>query len=275
MNLRERLGLAEDASVLEVLQVWRRMHRRLGLSLGATPADARAAWLGPTGLALMLHPDRVVDPQKRHQASERFRLAKDAYQLLKVAELHAAIAAELGPPHSPPPSSPTPGEDLEHMVRVPLLTALRGGEWSVTVDLGAHGWRTITCTLPAGTEPGLLIRVPREGGPGDPPGALWLCVEALEHPTWRLVGLDVLAPLPVSAADFYCGARIGVETPWERVTVKLRPCDARRVRLPRHGVRRGQQEGSLLLTPDVVWPPPGDPDLSSALRRLQPQPVRT
>lgn len=284
-TLRHRLGLADDASRHEVLQFWRRLHRRLGIPLGATPARVREVWLGPSGLALQLHPDRVTDDRKA-EASERFRLAKDAYELLRSTSLHQALAAELAAElaaaeqaeraaaarseHSAPPSPARPGEDLEHLVRVPLLVALHGGAWSVTVDLGVHGWRTIDCTLPAGTEPGLLIRVPREGGAGDPPGALWLVVEALEHETWQLSGLDVLAPLPVTAADFYGGARVVVATPWDQVTLKLRPCDPRRVRVAGHGVRRGTQRGSLLLSPDVVWPAPGDPDLLSALRRLQP-----
>lgn len=267
--LRKRLGLDEEACPLEVLQAWRRLHRRLDLPVGVTPQQVRSKW---RKLALELHSDKEPDPGKRAAAEERFRLAKEAAELLRDVDAHVGFAASQRPTFTEPaPDVPSsPGEDLEHLVDVELLHALRGGAWSVRVDLGLFGWRQIRCTLPAGTEPGLQIRVAGEGGPGSPPGALWLVVASLVHPTWRLEGLDVLAPLSVTAAAFYAGAHVVVDTPWQSVQVKLRACDPRRIRLNGHGVRRGQQRGDMVLTPDVVWPAPGDAGLMATLRRLQP-----
>lgn len=268
-SLRKTLGLEDDATPHQVTQVWRRLHRRLGLQLGTSPAEVHRAW---QRLAPKLHPDaNPGDPE----ASKRFRLAKEADQVLADPAMHAAYAelvavASTARVDVPPGPWVPPGQDLEAVVPIDLTVAIRGGDWRYEIDLGEYGSRVIRCQLPPGCPAGSQIRVVGEGAEGDPPGDLWVTITHKPHPTMRLDGLDVHDTLVVTAADLYEGASVDVVTPWETATIRLRAADRRRLRVKGHGVRRGARRGALVLTLDVRWPPPGDPELAAALRRLQP-----
>ena len=84
--------------------------------------------------------------------------------------------------------------------------------------------RTIEFVIPKGIRAGQHIRLAAQGGPGvgqGSPGDLYLDVEMLPHPLYRLDAYDVLMDLPITPWEAALGAEIEVPTPTGRVEVKI------------------------------------------------------
>lgn len=119
-----------------------------------------------------------------------------------------------------------PGANQEVVLTLSLEEALAGGVRELALSNGTPGEpRRIKVNLPRGMRPGQTIRVAgkgEEGRAGGAPGDLFLKVELLPHPRFRLEGRDLLTSLEV--------------TPWEAVLggeAEIRTLDGRvRVRVP-------------------------------------------
>jgi DnaJ-class molecular chaperone len=257
--LRTVLGLPADAPFERVRHKWNLLHNALGVAHGAAPADIKAAW---RKFQFERHPDR-------HGQSEEslalFKVGDRAQRILLDESLRALYVTAKSRPLPP-------GRSFEHRIGVDLIAALHGGPTLLLCDVPGIGPRSIEVTLPRGTDVGLRLLAPGEGGAGSPPGDLVLIVDRLEHPVWSLdeERINVVGTIHPTLADIYEGRAVAVDSPWGPIDVKLRAGSLRTHRVAGYGVRRGRQRGDLIVRLEPVMPAAGDLELAVALRRLQP-----
>ncbi len=145
---------------------------------------------------------------------------------------------------------PRRGQDYEAEIRIPLELAYRGGKQ--ILDLGGE---RVEVTIPAGIREGQRLRLPGKGGPGEPPGDLYLTVRLLPSPTFRLEGYDVYTTVDVPAPVAVVGGKVKVPTldgPVE-VTIPPRTQAGKKLRLrgkgwPKPGGGRGDQYAEVRIT---------------------------
>src|SRR5262245_16973384 len=65
---------------------------------------------------------------------------------------------------------PEPSLDIEAGLRIPFLTAVKGGSTEIAIDRGTGGLENLSVKIPPGTRPGGKLRLRGRGHPGDPPG---------------------------------------------------------------------------------------------------------
>ncbi|MBW0088783.1 DnaJ domain-containing protein [Pseudonocardia sp. KRD-184] len=155
---------------------------------------------------------------------------------------------------------PVGGADQEAELPLTVEEAYRGGRREVQLS-GTSGPRTYTVTIPPGVVDGQRIRLGGEGGRGlggGPAGDLYLVVRILPHERYRLVGRDIVVPLPLSPWEAALGATVPVTTPGGEVTVTVPPGSStgRQLRLRGEGMpRRRGARGDLLAEISVLVPP--------------------
>jgi curved DNA-binding protein len=118
--------------------------------------------------------------------------------------------------------------------------------------------RTIEFSIPKGIRAGQHIRLAGQGGPGfgqGSPGDLYLDVEFLPHPSWRVEGSDVYMDLPVSAWEAALGAEVEAPTPTGEVEIKIPAGSAtgRKLRLKGRGLP-GKTPGDFYFVLKLVLP---------------------
>lgn len=115
-----------------------------------------------------------------------------------------------------------PGKDQEARLAIGFDEALLGVTTSIAVNDGSGSPRTIKVRIPAGVEDGQRIRLRGKGGRGDPPGDLYVTVQAGEHERYGRRGTKLTLDLPVSIAEAGLGAEVRVPTySDEVVTVRI------------------------------------------------------
>jgi molecular chaperone DnaJ len=145
-----------------------------------------------------------------------------------------------------------------------------------------EGRRQVTVRVPAGAEDGERLRVPGLGNPGrggGAPGDLYIQVRVKPHPHFRREGLDLHLALPVTLAEAYAGATVSVPTLEGPVQLKVPPRsqNGQKLRLRGKGVKRGQEQGNLIVELAVRLPDQEDARLAEAARAadaLYSRPVR-
>lgn len=150
-----------------------------------------------------------------------------------------------------------PGKDQEARLAIGFDEALRGLTTSLAVNDGTKA-RTIKVRIPAGVEDGQRIRLRGKGGAGDPPGDLFVTVEAGAHELFRRRGDKLMLDLPVSIGEAALGAEVQVPTyDGDVVTVRI-PAGTqhgRTLRVRGAGpVADSGEAGDLLVVVDVVVP---------------------
>lgn len=97
-----------------------------------------------------------------------------------------------------------PAEDVEHEVRIPFVTAARGGK----LDLNING-TIVSVTVPAGAREGQKMRLSNvlPGG-----GNVLLKLQIEPHPYFRREGDDLLVDVPISIAEAVLGGKVDVPT---------------------------------------------------------------
>lgn len=116
-----------------------------------------------------------------------------------------------------------PGKDQEARLSIGFDEALRGFTTSIAVNDGTKP-RTIKVRIPAGVEDGQRIRLRGKGGAGDPPGDLYVTVDAGSHDVFGRRGAKLTLELPVSIAEAGLGAEVRVPTyDGDVVTVRIPP----------------------------------------------------
>lgn len=118
-----------------------------------------------------------------------------------------------------------PGADREAHLALTLEEAAYGGEREVALASGTTGQqKTYRVHIPRGIRPGQRIRLAGQGGPGmggGKTGNLYLTVELLPHPRFRLEGKDLYTTLPITPWEAALGAEVTLPTLEGAVHVKV------------------------------------------------------
>ncbi|MEW5954186.1 MAG: DnaJ C-terminal domain-containing protein [Bacillota bacterium] len=149
---------------------------------------------------------------------------------------------------------PLQGNDYIADLDLDLEDACRGTEVEVSVS-----GRRINVKVPAGVTDGFRLRVAGQGEPGlngGRPGDLYLVINLLEHPYYKLEGKDIHLNLPVTPSEAVLGAKVDVPTPKGQVTITVPPnsTSGRVLRLKGLGLPAKDGQGNMLVTLQVTVP---------------------
>lgn len=154
----------------------------------------------------------------------------------------------------------TPGEDIEAHVEITLEDAALGGYRQITYQEPNTGRRRkIKLNLPKGLLPGQRVRVAGKGlkGMGGAlNGDLYLVINILSHPTFRLEDSDLHMVLPVAPWEAILGNTVTVPTLNGEVNVKIPSgsSSGRKIRLRGKGFPSISGTGDLYAEIKIVVP---------------------
>lgn len=138
-----------------------------------------------------------------------------------------------------------PGANQEVVLSLTLEEALAGGVRDFTLTSASGGEpRRIKVNLPRGIRPGQTVRVAgkgEEGRAGGAAGDLFLKVEILPHPRFKLEGRDLLTSLEVTPWEAVLGGEAEIRTLDGRVRVRVPAgtSSGRRIRVKGRGFPAG------------------------------------
>jgi len=144
-----------------------------------------------------------------------------------------------------------------------LEEAMAGGVRELSLSNGSGGEpRRVKVNLPRGVRPGQRVRVAgkgEEGRAGGAPGDLFLKIDLLPHPLFRLEGRDLLTSLEVTPWEAALGGEAEIRTLDGRVRVRVPPgtSSGRRIRVKGRGFPAGsgaQEPGDLYAEVRIVVP---------------------
>ena len=156
-----------------------------------------------------------------------------------------------------------PGANQKVVLTLSLEEALAGGIRELSLSHATPGEpRRIKVNLPRGMRPGQTIRVAgkgEEGRAGGAPGDLFLKVELLPHPRFRLEGRDLLTSLEVTPWEAVLGGEAEIRTldGQVRVRVPAGTSSGRRIRVKGRGYPAGSgahEPGDLYAEVRIVVP---------------------
>jgi len=113
------------------------------------------------------------------------------------------------------------GRDLEQPVQISLEEAFAG-----TTRLLRTNGRTLEVKIPAGVRTGSRVRIAGEGAPGRggaARGDLYLVIEVLPHPRFKVEGDDLRTEVPVDVYTAVLGGEVAVPTLKGQVLLKIPP----------------------------------------------------
>jgi len=117
--------------------------------------------------------------------------------------------------------------DQEATLALSLEEAVSGGKREITLTDTASGQRrTYTVNIPPGVRPGGRIRLRGKGAQGQGGGArgdLYLRIDVLPHPRFRLEGDHLRTTLEVTPWEAVLGSQVAVETLNGRLGVRIPP----------------------------------------------------
>jgi curved DNA-binding protein len=213
----------------------------LGVKPDASETDIKSAY---RKLARKYHPDKNKDAG----AEEKFKAINEANEVLRDAEKRRAYdqlragGYRQGEQFRPPPNwgreqgfdfgeagegdfsdffeslfgrSARRGRDVQAQVQIDLQTAFDGGRTRLSLDDGSGTERVLEVKIPAGIQPGKVIRLSGQGQPGmagGPNGDLLLEVGIRDDARFKLDGRNVLHVLPVAPWEAALGATVPVPT---------------------------------------------------------------
>jgi len=154
------------------------------------------------------------------------------------------------------PAAPRIGADLEGEVTIPLPTAVRGGEVTITVR-----GESLTVKVPPGVKQGHKLRLAGKGEspPGGRAGDLILTINVEEHPFFWMEGDDLQVRVPITIVEAWRGAKVKVPTPDGEVTVRIPPKtnSGAKLRLRGKGLPAGvgRAASDLIAHVSIVLPP--------------------
>lgn len=151
-----------------------------------------------------------------------------------------------------------PGEDIEAHVEITLEDAAHGGYRQITYQEPYTGRRrTIKLNLPKGLLPGQRVRITGKGlkGMGGASnGDLYLIIDIVPHPIFRLENRDLHMVLPVAPWEAALGNTVSVPTLNGEVKVKIPPgsSSGRKIRLRGKGFPSISGTGDLYAEIKIV-----------------------
>lgn len=107
------------------------------------------------------------------------------------------------------------GRDVQAQVQIDLQTAHDGGRTRLVLQDGNGGERVLEVKIPAGIQPGQVIRLAGQGHPGSgggPSGDLLLEVGIRDDARFKLDGRNVRHVLPIAPWEAALGATVPVPT---------------------------------------------------------------
>jgi len=159
------------------------------------------------------------------------------------------------------------GRDHHAKVAIELLDACRGAQRTITLHmpvLDATGRtvlmeRQLAVSIPKGVREGQHLRLAGQGAAGQggaPAGDLYLVIEVLPHPVFRLDGGDLYLDLPVAPWEAALGATVIAPTPDGSVRLSVPPgsSQGRKLRLKGKGLP-GKVPGDLYAVLTIALPP--------------------
>jgi DnaJ-class molecular chaperone len=167
---------------------------------------------------------------------------------------------------------PRKGQDQQVGISIDFMTAVLGGERTITIRRPDGTTQTLKVPIPAGAKHEGKVRLKGQGMPsrsGGPAGDLIVVLEVEEHPLLRRDGDDLEMDLPVTVLEAMKGATITVPTPTGDVKVTVPPgvASGKRLRLKGRGVQK-KQPGDLYLVIEVVVPKTTDAKALDAAKAL-------
>ncbi|KRE90605.1 cytochrome C biogenesis protein [Frateuria sp. Soil773] len=167
------------------------------------------------------------------------------------------------------------GRDVQAQVQIDLQTAFDGGRTRLALHDGNGGERVLEVKIPAGIQPGQVIRLSGQGHPGSaggPSGDLLLEVGIRDDVRFRLDGRNVLHVLPVAPWEAALGATVPVPTLAGTVDLRI-PAGSqsgRKLRLKGRGMP-GAHPGDQLVEISIRAPAPDSDAQRAAYEALRGQ----
>jgi curved DNA-binding protein len=190
--------------------------------------------------------------------------------------LHRRSAAN----RSQRPSGPLPGRDHHAKVAIGLLDAYQGAKRMISLrmpvfDATGHTTlqeRQLEVNIPKGVREGQHLRLSGQGAAGQggaPSGDLYLEIQILPHPLFRLDGSDITFDLPVAPWEAALGATVTAPTPDGSVqlSVPAGSTQGRKLRLKGKGLP-GKVPGDLYAVLTIALPPSASEPEQEAWRGL-------
>lgn len=159
------------------------------------------------------------------------------------------------------------GADSEAALPLTLEEAFRGGSREITFADGATGERkTLSVRIPPGVRSGQKIRLAGQGqaGRGGAAGDLFLKIDVLPDPRFRIEGMDLYTTVPVTPWEAALGgeAEVGTLDGAVRVRVPAGSSSGRKIRLRGKGLvsrnggspGSGEERGDLIAEMRIVLP---------------------
>ena len=115
--------------------------------------------------------------------------------------------------------SPVPAPDTEAAIALTFAQAFHGVQQRLQLDND-----TINVRIPAGATPGSRIRLKGRGRPSpftQQRGDLYLTIEVLPHPFFRLEGDNLVCDVPIRPDEAVLGTEISIPTPDGSVKMKV------------------------------------------------------
>lgn len=153
---------------------------------------------------------------------------------------------------------PRRGRDVQAQVQVDLQTAFDGGRTRLSMRDPSGGERVLEVKIPAGIQPGQVIRLSGQGQPGmagGPNGDLLLEIGIRDDARFRLDGHNVVHVLAVAPWEAALGATISVPTLAGTVDLRIPPGSqsGRKLRLKGRGMP-GTHPGDQLVELSIRVP---------------------
>jgi curved DNA-binding protein len=162
---------------------------------------------------------------------------------------------------------PVQGRDHHAKVAIELLDACRGAQRTISLRMpvvDATGQTTLQqrqleVSIPKGVREGQHLRLAGQGAAGHggaPAGDLYLEIQILPHPVFRLDGGDLYFDLPVAPWEAALGATVPAPTPDGSVQLSVPPgsSQGRKLRLKGKGLP-GKVPGDLYAVLAIALPP--------------------
>lgn len=168
------------------------------------------------------------------------------------------------------------GRDERVRVRISLEDAYLGAERNLQLQAeplgGGSRSRTLRVKIPSGVTNGQQIRLSGQGAPGvkgGRAGNLFLQVDLLPHPVYRVEGKDLHMDLPVSPWEAALGATIKIPTLGGNKDLKV-PAGSqsgRTLRLRGRGLGQAQK-GDLYVHVQIVTPAADTPEAKALYQKM-------
>lgn len=154
------------------------------------------------------------------------------------------------------------GEDVEARLPLSLVDAARGGKQTVSLrDPNTGKLSSYTVTIPEGVSAGKRIRLAGQGHAGfgtGQPGDLYLVVDLLEHPRFKVKGQHLYTTLDIQPHQAILGDKVSLDTLNGQVRVNI-PAGTKSGQKIRIGGQGLGDKGHLfaeirIVVPDVLTP---------------------